>query len=207
MGETAEGYIDPNGTRVQYFYELRFPGQLLYGWYVYNTFRDYDPVAGRYLESDPMGLQGGINTYAYVLGDPLSNFDASGLDVIVTYYPTAAHALGHIGYSLPGEPHSTGFYPRDEGTLHGPGQVKVDQLPFPISKTLPSTPAQDACLKKCRDERAKDPGTYDFFTRQCTAFVRDCLTQCGVYSSDYKGPRPRLFFEDLPIKRVPPQPQ
>ncbi len=44
-----------------------------------NGARDFDPATGRYIESDPIGLNGGINTYTYADDEPISNFDPSGL--------------------------------------------------------------------------------------------------------------------------------
>jgi RHS repeat-associated protein len=62
-------------------FPLRFPGQYadketnLF----YNYFRDYNASIGGYKQSDPVGLEGGLNTYAYVHGNPLKFRDPQGL--------------------------------------------------------------------------------------------------------------------------------
>jgi RHS repeat-associated protein len=60
---------------------LRLPGQefdIDSGFY-HNGFRDYSPAWGRYIESDPVGLAGGINTYSYAMANPVKLTDPFGL--------------------------------------------------------------------------------------------------------------------------------
>jgi len=74
---------DPDGDANAFAFPLRFPGQ-----YAdqetnsaYNVFRDYDPATGRYIQSDPIGLAGGLNTYGYVSSSPVALIDPSGLEI------------------------------------------------------------------------------------------------------------------------------
>ena len=91
---TPFGLVDSiTGTATNH---QRFPGQYadaasdLH----YNYFRHYDPSTGRYVTSDPIGFEGGLNTYAYVDGNPVGIIDPSGL----FFTPDTLADLGFIAF-------------------------------------------------------------------------------------------------------------
>ena len=81
FGKIAETPNQNTETIGSFTLNLRLPGQYFDAetGYHYNGFRDYSPELGRYLQADPIGLNGGMNLYAYCGGDPVNRKDERGL--------------------------------------------------------------------------------------------------------------------------------
>ncbi|WKT61885.1 RHS repeat-associated core domain-containing protein [Microbulbifer thermotolerans] len=102
FGQTAPD-TDPDSDGEQTVVNLRFPGQIQGGGatFYYNCFRDYDPGLGRYLQSDPIGLNGGINTYGYVEGNPLIYAGPYGLEARSAGAAWGLRGLGGVSLFVP----------------------------------------------------------------------------------------------------------
>ncbi|ALN90038.1 RHS repeat-associated core domain protein [Lysobacter gummosus] len=97
---------DPDLDGVAFLFNMRLPGQRFDAGsgLVHNYFRDYDPGTGRYVQSDPIGLSGGISSYSYAYSSPLESTDPFGLrpgDCYLTPDIAAANAIVEsLPYSL-----------------------------------------------------------------------------------------------------------
>ncbi|MCY1124511.1 DUF6531 domain-containing protein [Escherichia coli] len=96
-GEYDEWGNQLNEENPHHLYQpYRLPGQQYdeeSGLY-YNRHRYYDPLQGRYITQDPIGLKGGINLYTYPLA-PIRYTDPLGLERVISVYgPPAPDRAG-----------------------------------------------------------------------------------------------------------------
>ena len=129
---------DPDLDSTRFVFDMRFPGQRYdsASRLHYNYYRDgYDAAVGRYTQSDPIGLAGGINTYLYALGSPLLRVDPMGLQAI----PLPVRPPLPI---VP--PHGGGF-----GDEAGPdGFSDSNVIPFSRFKSNDTCPPDNDCMKR-----------------------------------------------------------
>ncbi|WP_414494624.1 RHS repeat-associated core domain-containing protein, partial [Stenotrophomonas maltophilia] len=93
---------DPDGDGVAFELALRFPGQQATdaSGLFYNYQREYDPAVGRYSQSDPIGLDGGISTFSYADLTPQAKSDPLGLATwtgTMTFAGTGVGIVGGVG--------------------------------------------------------------------------------------------------------------
>jgi len=161
--------VDPLSTMEM---NIRFPGQYYdqeTGLH-YNYFRYYDPGTGRYLQSDPVGLVSGLNTYAYVVNNPVLWTDPLGLKTFTCKKPL--NALGGSGTrSGPDIPLNPLFHEylcvEDGGAVMCGGQDRAG------GAFSPGKPSNDQFVPQQCDEIAPD---------------NNCLEQC--LQNNFSGPRP-----------------
>ncbi|MGB5053571.1 MAG: RHS repeat-associated core domain-containing protein, partial [Nitrospirales bacterium] len=183
----------------------RFPSQYAYAetGYSYNYFRDYEPTTGRYVQSDPIGLRGGLNTYGYVYGNPLRFFDPWGL-ITVCRYPGFPPHIGAGAYS------SDTYGKRTKGTSFF-GKIALGKdVPGEVSKDpgekqcvdLGTNPEDNQKFQEYLDKEIADKDPYNVFEQSCVDFVRDGLREVlGMELSDTNFPR--TLFDEIVIQSAP----
>jgi len=163
---------------------LGFPGQYYdaESGLHYNYFRYYDPSTGRYITSDPIGLEGGVNVYGYVDDDPVNRNDIYGLiserNMPCQYYRKACSKYGCFYYC-----HSAKMICANAEWI----------FPFIVDNT---TKEKLRCVKRClvrEDKKIHEKRNLMCGSGDCLkdseidGYHYTCFYECGLDPTDYPG--------------------
>ena len=147
-----------------------FPGQsrVLADLY-YNRYRDFDPTTGRYIQADPIGLNGGQNRFAYVDGNPVNRTDPLGLS------PLQITPTIFICSIFP----SLCILPLITPPPSGPQTCAVPHNPnAPLSLNNPDDPDEDCLQQWIEDTAWCDNNTKGRKNIGCHRRAEDNYTRC-----------------------------
>ena len=160
---------------------LRFPGQYYdaESQLHYNYFRDYDPAVGRYIESDPIGLDGGLNTYAFAEQNPLVFTDPFGLASICNHYKGIPHSFICANGTCGGK-HSGGNGP---AIISDTSKIMDDSgdLPGSTCSVVPERNCDSVDFNQCiQDNLTPRPLNEPYFVlgANCGNWVRETIMDC-----------------------------
>jgi RHS repeat-associated protein len=146
------------GLSAPFAYNLRLPGQVFDGQAGLhdNGYRAFDPAIGGYIESDPMGLAAGVNTCAYVSGDPTNLIDPTGL-IKIPGIPdsdgeTSVHANPGPEATVPGSQMEHDPPHIHLGSNDGPRVLTKDFTPYSAKDAARMTRKQVKFCKSLSDE-------------------------------------------------------
>jgi RHS repeat-associated protein len=203
--QPADEDPDGNGTSVRF--DLRFPGQqydAATGVH-YNYFRDYEPGTGRYVESDPIGLRGGVATYSYGISSPLKHVDYLGLTVYMCKRPMRGRGVSWISHAYvcatnpeTGNIECGGHAPSDlGGALWSDGTDSNET--FSAAECKPTEQGPGNCEEKCVIWYINQPRpTYSAVlpgVRNCWDWVEDVIRVCKTRCKDDPNSGDNLWAE------------
>jgi RHS repeat-associated protein len=159
-------------------YNLRFPGQQydsVVGLH-YNYFRDYDPAKGGYIQSDPIGLNGGVNTYLYAEASPIEFADPFGLQAVLPWIGPRVAPI-----------------------------VRPGVRPFPIDPAFPIVMPSEKDVAECEEDchkqwdrdiywcevmwkmRGRPKGGWSACKREADKQLVQCVQECDKYLAQCPG--------------------
>jgi RHS repeat-associated protein len=155
----------------------------------YNHHRDYDPTLGRYVQSDPIGLEGGINTYLYVGADPNFGVDPDGQQatmprISIPAWVPRTPIPAWVAPAAGGAAAAVGVF----SVAYSAGTVINDRFGMQIADAIDwcANKESDRC-RKVFDICIEDCTETELPTRDHDASYRKCLNRCMV-DNDCKPP-------------------